>query len=79
MAQNVIDQTDKEAEYYRDMVVKQGDTIEILKNNVKELQGQLQLAYRRINELKEALDVEVQENRKDEDDPFVSVNIAGHM
>lgn len=79
MAQKVIDQTDKEAEYYRDMVVAQGDTIEILKSNVKELQGQLQLAYRRINELKEALDVEVQENRKDEDDPFVSVNIAGHM
>ena len=74
-----VDQTDKEAEYYRDMVVKQGDTIELLKQNVHELQGQLQQAYRRIAELREALDVVVQENKKDEDDPFVSVNIAGHM
>ena len=67
MAQQVIDQTDKEAEYYRDMVVKQGDTIEILKQNVHELQGQLQQAYRRIAELREALDVEIQENRNEED------------
>ena len=42
MVQKVIDQTDKEAEFYRDIVVSQGDHIEILKNNVKELQGQLQ-------------------------------------
>jgi len=62
-----VDQTDKEAEYYRDMVVKQGDTIEILKQNVHELQGQLQQAYRRIAELREALDVEIQENRNEED------------
>jgi len=67
MVQQVIDQTDKEAEYYRDMVVKQGDTIEILKQNVHELQGQLQQAYRRIAELREALDVEIQENRNEED------------
>ncbi len=63
MAQKVIDQTDKEAEFYRDIVVSQGDHIEILKNNVKELQGQLQGAYRRIHELREALDVETQERR----------------
>lgn len=74
-----VDQTDKEAEYYRDMVVKQGDTIELLKQNVHELQGQLQQAYRRIAELREALETEVEENRKDENDPFVSTNIAGHM
>lgn len=64
MAQKVIDQTDKEAEFYRDIVVSQGDHIEILKNNVKELQGQLQGAYRRIGELREALDVETQERRQ---------------
>ena len=64
MVQKVIDQTDKEAEFYRDIVVSQGDHIEILKNNVKELQGQLQGAYRRIGELREALDVETQERRQ---------------
>ena len=63
MAQEVRHQTDKEAEYYRSMVVAQGDEIEILRNNVKELQGQLQGAYRRIGELREALDVETQERR----------------
>ena len=63
MAQKVIDQTDKEAEFYRNIVVSQGDHIEILKNNVKELQGRLQGAYRRIHELREALDVETQERR----------------
>lgn len=60
-------QNDKEAEYYRDIVISQGNEIEILRNNVKELQGQLQQAYRRIAELREALDVEVQENKKDEE------------
>lgn len=62
MEKKVIDQTDKEAEYYRGMVVAQGDEIEILRNNVKELQGQLQKSYRRIAELREALDVEAAEH-----------------
>jgi len=61
-----VDQTDKEAEYYRDMVVKQGDHIELLKQNVHELQGQLQQAYRRIAELREALDVEIGEKQNEE-------------
>lgn len=65
MQKKVIDQTDKEAEYYRSMVVAQGDEIEILRNNVKELQGQLQGAYRRIGELREALDTEIEENTND--------------
>jgi uncharacterized coiled-coil DUF342 family protein len=65
MAQKVRHQTDKEAEYYRGMVVSQGNEIEILRNNVKELQGQLQGAYRRIGELREALDIEVKENRNE--------------
>lgn len=47
----VVDQTDKEAEYYRNMVVAQGEEIEILRNNVKELQGNLQKSYKRIEEL----------------------------
>lgn len=61
-------QTDKEAEYYRGMVVAQGDEIAILRNNVKELQGQLQGAYRRIGELREALEVEVEDNRNNVED-----------
>jgi len=46
-----VDQTDKEAEYYRAMVVAQGEQIELLQTNVKELQGQLQDAYKRLGEL----------------------------
>ena len=46
-----VDQTDKEAEYYRAMVVSQGETIELLKHNIKELQEQLQNSYKRIAEL----------------------------
>lgn len=46
-----VDQTDKEAEYYRAMVIAQGSEIELLKQNVRELQGQLQGAYKRIGEL----------------------------
>ena len=79
MEKKIIDQTDKEAEYYRSMVVAQGDQIEILQNNVKELQGQLQNAYRRIGELREALDVEVKENKNAQDDSFDISNVAGHM
>ncbi len=56
-------QTDKEAEYYRDMVVANGDHIELLKHNVHELQGQLQAAYVRISQLNEALEVEVADHK----------------
>lgn len=52
----VVDQTDKEAEYYRNMVVAQGDEIEILRSNVKELQENLQKSYVRIAELREERD-----------------------
>lgn len=58
-------QNDKEAEYYRGIVVSQGNEIEILRNNVKELQGQLQGSYRRINELLYTLEIERQRNEKD--------------
>ena len=75
----LVDQTDKEAEMFRNIVVAQGDHIEILKDNVKELQGQLQNAYRRIGELREALDTEVKENNYAQDDSFDYSNIAGHM
>ena len=61
----LVDQTDKEAEMFRNIVVAQGDHIEILKENVRDLQGQLQNAYRRIGELREALETEVEENRND--------------
>ena len=62
-----IDQTDKEAEYYRDMVINQGNEIEILRNNVKELQGILQKSYMRINEL-----IEENNNLK------INLNIQDH-
>ncbi len=75
----LVDQTDKEAEMFRGMVVAQGDHIEILRNNVKDLQGQLQLAYRRIGELREALDTEVEENKNAKDTSFDTTNVAGHM
>lgn len=75
----LVDQTDKEAEMFRNIVVAQGDQIEILRNIVKDLQGQLQGAYRRIAELKEALDTEIEENRNEKNDPFVTTHVAGHM
>ncbi len=51
-------QTDKEAEYYRNIVIAQADHIELLKHNVKELQCQLQISYRRIGELTEIVEIE---------------------
>ena len=75
----LVDQTDKEAEMFRNIVVAQGHQIEILRNNVKDPQGQLQGAYRRIAELREALDTEIEENRNEKNDPFVTTHVAGHM
>jgi len=46
-----VDQTDKEAEYYRAMVVSQGNTIELLKHNIREMQEQIYTLYKRIEEL----------------------------
>lgn len=57
-------QNDKEAEYYRDIVISQGNEIEILRNNVKELQGQLQNSYKRIDQLQELIEVEGKSNEK---------------
>ena len=62
-----VDQTDKEAEYYRNMVVAQADEIELLRNNVNELQGNLQKSYIRIDEL-----IEENKNLK------INLNIQDH-
>jgi len=62
-----VDQTDKEAEYYRNMVVAQADELEILRNNVKELQENLQKSYKRIDEL-----IEQNNNLK------INLNIQDH-
>lgn len=43
-----------EAEKNRKIIVSLSNQIEILKQNVKDLQGQLQNAYRRIGELNES-------------------------
>jgi len=64
---NAVDQTDKEAEYYRNMVVDQANEIELLRNNVNELQGNLQKSYIRIDEL-----IEENKNLK------INLNIQDH-
>ena len=64
---NAVDQTDKEAEYYRNMVVDQANEIELLRNNVNELQGILQKSYIRIDEL-----IEENKNLK------INLNIQDH-
>ena len=45
-----------EAEKNRKILVAQADEIDILKNNIKELQEQLNVAHRRIKELTQARD-----------------------
>ena len=53
MMVEAVDQTDKEAEYYREMVVAQGEQIELLKHNIYEMQEQVQHLLIRIKELTE--------------------------
>jgi uncharacterized coiled-coil DUF342 family protein len=70
-----VDQTDKEAEYYRNMVVAQGEEIEILRNNVKELQGNLQKSYKRIEELNQKvtnfrIQLNIQDHWESQDRPW---------
>lgn len=43
-------------EQYRKIIIAQADNIEMLKDNVKDLQGQLQKSYIRVKELREELD-----------------------
>ena len=45
-----------EAEKNRKIIVAQADEIDILKNNIKELQEQLNVAHKRIKELTQARD-----------------------
>ena len=45
-----------EAEKNRKIIVTQADEIDILKNNIKELQEQLNVAHKRIKELTQARD-----------------------
>ena len=45
-----------EAEKNRKIIVAQADEINILKNNIKELQEQLNVAHKRIKELTQARD-----------------------
>lgn len=46
---------ESENEMYRREILNQSGYIEILKGNVKELQGQLQQSYKRIEELNQEL------------------------
>lgn len=46
----------EQAEQYRKIIIAQADNIEMLKHNVKDLQGQLQKSYIRVKELREELD-----------------------
>ena len=52
----MIDQTDKEAEYYRDMVVSQGGHIEALKNDLAELTDSYYKLVKRVKQLTEERD-----------------------
>jgi uncharacterized coiled-coil DUF342 family protein len=52
----MIDQTDKEAEYYRDMVVSQGNHIETLKSDMAELTDSYYKLVKRVKELTEERD-----------------------
>ena len=45
-----------EAEKNRKIIVAQADEIDVLKNNIKELQEQLNVAHKRIKELTQARD-----------------------
>ena len=47
----MVDQTDKDAEYYRDMVVSQGSHIEILKADNAQLTESYYKLIKRIEEL----------------------------
>jgi len=47
----MIDQTDKEAEYYRDMVISQGDLIENLKVDNAQLTDSYYKLIKRVEEL----------------------------
>tara|TARA_B100000900_G_C20386155_1_gene636604 strand:- start:506 stop:718 length:213 start_codon:yes stop_codon:yes gene_type:complete len=46
----------EQTEQYRKIIIAQADNIELLKDNIKDLQGQLQKSYIRIKELREELD-----------------------
>ena len=66
MESKVRHQTDKEAELYRDIVINQADHIELLKRNIREMQGQIQHGYKRIDQLikeKNILEEEVEHLR----------------
>jgi uncharacterized coiled-coil DUF342 family protein len=52
----MIDQTDKEAEYYRDMVVSQGNHIETLKSDMAELTESYYKLVKRVKQLTEERD-----------------------
>tara|TARA_Y100000114_G_scaffold139474_1_gene143507 strand:- start:9606 stop:9815 length:210 start_codon:yes stop_codon:yes gene_type:complete len=47
----MIDQTDKEAEYYRDMVISQGNYIETLKSDNAQLTESYYKLIKRVEEL----------------------------
>ena len=47
----MIDQTDKEAEYYRDMVISQGNYIETLKTDNAQLTESYYKLIKRVEEL----------------------------
>lgn len=63
-------------EQYRKIIIAQADNIEMLKDNVKDLQGQLQKSYIRVKELREELD---QLERKLQDLLLESSKQINHM
>lgn len=58
----MIDQTDKEAEYYRNMVIDGANKVQLLEQNIFEMQEQIQNLYITIqkkNDMIESLEEQV--------------------
>ena len=62
----MIDQTDKEAEYYRNMVIDGANKVQLLEQNIFEMQEQIQNLYITIqkkNDMIESLEEQVKNLR----------------
>lgn len=62
----MIDQTDKEAEYYRSMVIDGANKVQLLEQNIFEMQEQIQNLYITIqkkNDMIEALEDQLENLR----------------
>lgn len=68
---------ESELELFRREVLNKDGVIEILQNNIKELQGQLQESYIRIKDLREELDHEKDKNDRSRGSTHTDYGTAG--